>query len=262
MLGHPGIDPPDLPAARLQPRAQFGLLPRQQVGAKPARFFVSRNAIQRVAAAGPRRANRRIPLRVAHCVVHRCRRMRLEPATTNDGGSRVRAKETLGIAQPIGIEQAVPVDELHQLHVRIFGSQRSITGNPTSRGTQQSALRKHHDLDTEAVCDRDASVARRRIGIDDPRRLAEQRHQARFQPGSFVAPDRDDADHRRQSGRSRTFRSQLAWSRLAVMASSERPRNSPAIPHPPRPPDGETWLAQSAPVLRSKTRVVALASIG
>src|SRR5882672_1926986 len=193
---HLRVHAQDLPPFLSQADAELGLLSRDQVRRESADLLEGRDAHLGVAAAGLRRAHRRVPLHVAKPVVDRRPGAALAAAAADDAQLRIRRQLALGPLHPGRRDLAVAVGELHELHPRVQRGEPLEARVAGPCGREGESHVEFDDLDALRARPRDAAVARSGVDVDDGPPAPDDRGQASLQPVPLVASDRHDADPR------------------------------------------------------------------
>ena len=193
---HLGIDAPDRPAPASKPEAELGLFPRDERGVVAAHFVKRRDPHQRVAAAGLRLADGRIPFGIDQTIVDRRLGKAFAPAPTDHGRAGGRVEEVAGRFDPAGLNLAIAVDELdigRRQRIRLGGCQTGVSG---AGGGEALRGIESHDLGPARLGLGDAAIGRATVDVDEVIDVAQKRLEAADQARALVPADDDRSDAR------------------------------------------------------------------
>jgi hypothetical protein len=121
---HLGIQSPDAPSLVSQAQTEFRFFPGNEAFAVPPERAYRAQPHQGIPPAGQGLSDGSIPFRVAQAVVDGTLRVLLSSPAADNGNILVRGKEGAGLWQPVRINFAVPIDELHQAVVIAWAKRR------------------------------------------------------------------------------------------------------------------------------------------
>ncbi len=219
--GHLGRDAADRPAGRAKPEAQLGLLARDHRGAEAADLGQGRDAHQGVAPALVRVADLAVPLHVTQAVVDGRVRVLLAPPPAHDREARVRADRGERRREPRRRQEAVTVDQLRELQLRVVRAELLETGVAAARRGERGRVVQRHDRRTRAGRESGTGVGRTGVDVDDGR-AHRQGSEAAAQPLALVPPDDDDTDLGRARRRVRNHRAKLTDLRSSAALFRDR----------------------------------------